>query len=397
MVKGLQKLFKQRVLHESNRSGSLVLHLAFSSVALLSQSCAEVPEDEETPSVSPRFLYVASGSCFAGTGNTTFTNFTASNLIFRVNLQSGIRDRVIADYNAAPAQPGDTPTGLAVSATGAVFVAVDNSVAGARRIEQMSSAANAPRSLLTANTTALSAALRSMALLSNGDLLVSKSSAIERFTSTGVRITKGANPYINAPAAPCATSTTLMTKVGVISNGLIAFAHAAATQNRFGFVRASGYAVPTDCTPAQTAPNANASPSAVAYDSVNSRLIVAYSGSTTTTDINSIYIYPLTQTATTVTLGAGVKVYDSSDFPGVYSYLLYGITDMVLDPLTNKLYVATANASTATVANFQIEALNYNPALLGVTNQAVLTKPLGPPFYGFGVDTKCISQMAIGN
>jgi len=397
MVKGQVAAFVQSNKRDDPQFSIVRSSLPLICLVLFALSCAEVPEDEATPSTPPRYLYVASGSCFAGTGNTTFTNFTASNLIFRVNLQTGVRDRIIADYNAAPAQPGDTPTGLAVSPSGNVIVAVDNSVAGARRIEQMSNAANAPRSLLTANTTALSAALRSLVLLSNGDVMVSKSTAIERFTSTGVRITKGANPYINAPAAPCATSTTLMTKVGVISNGMIAFTHAAASQNRFGFVRASGYSVAGDCTPAQVAPNAAATPSAFAYDSVNSRLIVAFSGSATTTDLNSIYIYPLTQTATTVTLGAGVKVYDSADFPGVYPYLLYGVTDMVLDPLTNKLYVATANASTTTIANFQIEALNYNPSLVGVSNSSVLTKPAGPAFYGFGVDTKCISQMAIGN
>lgn len=371
--------------------------LVFVVPILILSACAEEPEDEGGATVPPRYLYVATGTCYAGQGNTAFTNLTSSNLVYRVNLQTGLRDRIIADYNAAPAQPGDTPSGLAISPSGTVFVAVDNTVAGARRIEQMPNEANATRTLFTGNTTALSAALRNLVLMSNGDLMVSKSSAVERFTSSGVRITKGANPYISAPAAPCATSTTLLNKIGVISNGLIYFSHAAASQNRFGFVKASGYGIAGDCSPAQAAPVATAYPSAVAYDSANSNLIVAYSGNTLAADINSIYVYPLIQGAGAVNVGTGIKVYDASEFPGVYPYLLYGITHMQLDLVTNKLYVSTANASVTAISNFQIEALNYSPSMLGVNNQSVLTRPAGAPFYNYGADTKCISQMAIAN
>lgn len=59
-----------------------------------------------------RFLYVASGSCYSGNGNTTFSNVTASNKVYRLNFESGDLDTVLADYNSSPAQPGDSPVGL---------------------------------------------------------------------------------------------------------------------------------------------------------------------------------------------------------------------------------------------------------------------------------------------
>jgi hypothetical protein len=254
---------------------------------------------------------------------------------------------------------------------------------------------NAPRQAFTQNAAALSAVLRNLKRKTNGDLLISKSSAIEYITSSDNRITQGVNPYINAPATPCATSTTLIREIEILSNGFIGFIHAGTSQNRFGFVRPSGYAMAGDCTVAQSAPVATAFPTAMIYDAANSKIIVAYAGNATTADINSIYVYNITQTPTSVSIGSANKIYDANQFPSVYEYLLYGISSMVLDPETNHIYVSTAVNTSTTVVNFAIEKFLYDPTKLGTANQNVLTR-IGSPFYPKDSDTRCIADMAIG-
>ncbi|MGE0633212.1 MAG: hypothetical protein AB7O96_12435 [Pseudobdellovibrionaceae bacterium] len=377
------------------------LRLFFSSLiavgVLFCASCAQPPEDEATTS-SSRYLYVASGACYSGGGNTAFSNTTSSNVVYRINLSTGVKDITVADYNSSPSQAGDSPVGIASIDSENIYVLVENTTtAGARRIERVAKSADGSRALFSNNTTALSAQLRGMSLLSNGDFLISKSTALEKITSANVRVLKGANPYVSAPAAPCATSTTLMSKVSTMSNQFIVFLHAATSQNRFGFVKAEGYGASGDCTPAQAAPNVASFPVASAYDALNSKLLVAYAGSSTATDINSIYAYSITETASSITVGAANKIYDANAYPTTYPYLLYGISEMVLDPVDNALYIATAVNTATTVVNYAIEKFSYDASQIGVTNSSVLTRSGSTPFYDYGGDTKCIADMMISN
>lgn len=370
--------------------------LLISSFIILS-NCQKKDEPSATiQSSSPtRYLYVASGSCYSG-GNTTFSNLTSSNVVYRINLTTGAKDMVLADYNSNPAVIGDSPVGLIEADKDSLYVAVENTTnVGSRRIEKLTKQSYSSRSTFSNDTSALSAQLRAITPVSGGNMLVSKSSAIEFLTSSGIRVPKGTLPYVNAPASPCATSTTLMSKVLTLSNGFIVYLHAAASQNRFGFVKPSGYAAAGDCTVAQTAPNANSFPVAAAYDHVNSKLLIAYSGTAITTDINSIYSYDLTETSTSVTVGTANKIYDASLYPGTHSFLLYGVSEMVLDPADSKLYISTAINTATTVVNYNIEKLSYDPSQLGVDNTKVLTKDSPKPFYSYGSDTKCISKMII--
>ncbi len=362
---------------------------------LLLTACSE---EDEAALEANRFLYVASGTCYAGGGNTAFTNATASNVVYRVNLRNGQKDITLADYNSSPATVGDSPVGVVEFDANNVYVAVENTTTvGARRIERAPKTQMSSRSLFSNNTAALSAQLRSLEISSTGDLLISKSTAIEKISSANVRITKGANPYVNAPAAPCATSTTLISKSITLTNQFIAFTHAATAQNRIGFVKPAGYAAGGDCTVAQAAPNANSFPVAIAYDALNTNLIVAYAGSTVTTDINSIYVYTLAETDTTVAITATNKIYDVADYPTTYSYLLYGISDMIFDSAENTLYIATAINTTPIITNFSIEKFSYDPSKLGTDNSRVLIRSSNTPFYNYGSDTKCISDMMISN
>ncbi|OFZ30082.1 MAG: hypothetical protein A2622_09515 [Bdellovibrionales bacterium RIFCSPHIGHO2_01_FULL_40_29] len=358
--------------------------------------CSKPTEDDVTvTNVSSRYLYVASGACYSGGGNTTFSNTTSSNVVYRIDLSTGEKDATIADYNSSPSQAGDSPVGIASIDSNDIYVLIENTTAGARRIEKVEKKSAGTRILFSNNTTALNVTLRGLHMLDGGDLLINKNTAIEKITSANVRVTKGASPYVNAPAAPCATSTTLMSKVSTLSNQFIVFLHAATSQNRFGFVAPAGYGSAGDCTPAQAAPNAASFPVATAYDAVNSKLIVAYAGNTTNDNINSIYAYDITETISSVTVGAANKIYDANQYPTTYPYLLYGISEMVLDPADNSLYIATAINTTTTIANYAIEKFSYDPTQIGVSNSSVLTRSGPTPFYNYGGDTKCISDMTI--
>lgn len=379
----------------SMRNASLILSpLIIFGTYILTTSCSKVVNSESTGS---KFLYVASGLCYSG-GNTTFSNTTSSNLIYRINLDTGLKDMTIADYTSSPAQAGDSPVGITNVDSNNIYVLVENTTTvGARRIEKVPKASFGSRSLFSNNITALNAILRTFRSLPNGDFLISKSSAIEKITTANVRITQGANPYINNPAAPCSASTTLISKLEVLNNQFIVFLHAAPGQNRFGFVKPAGYAAAGDCTPAQSAPNASSFPVAAAYDSVHSKLIVAYAGNTTATDINSIYVYDITETTSSVTVGTANKIYDANLYSTTYPYLLYGISAMVFDPETSYLYIATAINTTTTISNYAIEKFYYDSSKLGTANSSVLTRVGTTPFYSYGTDTKCISDMMLAD
>ncbi|MBK7963664.1 MAG: hypothetical protein IPK04_22185 [Bdellovibrionales bacterium] len=75
-------------------SGSLVLMMLITGCA---QPEATKATTTTTPSTTtpdtvtpaPTYLYVATGACYSGTGNTTFTTLTSSNLLYRINTSTG--------------------------------------------------------------------------------------------------------------------------------------------------------------------------------------------------------------------------------------------------------------------------------------------------------------------
>ena len=354
-------------------------------------SCQPVKNEEvvaETETAS-RYLYVASGACYSG-NNTVFSNTTSSNVIYRLNLDTGVKDITVADYFSFPSNAGDSPVGIASVDSDYIYVLVENTTTvSLRRIEKVAKTAAGSRQIVSNNITALSAQLRSLHLLSNGDFLISKSTALEYITEANARI--GA-PYISASAAPCNTSTTLVPKAVTLSNGKIVFLHAAAAQNRFGIYNTAGG---TTCAVAQAAPTAAAFPVAAFYDAANTKLIVAYSGNAATTDLNSIYAYTINETTGAVT--SPQKIYDAANYPATYSYLLYGISEMTYDVETSSVYIATAVSTATTVTNYSIEKFTYDPTMIGVTNASVLTRDGATSFYPYGTDTKCISSMMISD
>lgn len=354
------------------------------------------PTTQATSSSVGQYMYVASGACYSGNGITAFNNTAASNQVYRLNLQTGQKDIVIADYYSSMANPGDSPVSIVDNDSESILVLVENTTTvGLRRIEKVEKRALGSKITYNGNITALSAQLRSMIRLSDNFLLVSKSTAAEKVLQTANRLTVGANAWLtlSAPASSCTTSATIISALAKLSNGTLVFAHAGAANARIGTISALGYSIAGNCLSAQTAPVATAFPTAMVYDSVNSKLIVAYGGSSTAADLNSIYAYSIDES--TGAISSPQKIYDSNLFGSTYNYLLFGISAMTLDPATNSLYIATAISTATTVSNYKIEKFSYNAALIGTSNSSVLTS--SGTFYSNGYDTKCISSMVIAN
>ncbi len=349
-------------------------------------SPAAPPPVEPVVTATPKYLYVASGACYSGT-NTTFSTTTASNIIFRINAATGIFDSKIADYNAVPANSGDSPASIVNNDSNSIHVLVENATAG-RRIELVPKTGG-NRITLTSNTTILSAALRSLFKTSDGGFLVSKGTIMEKVNSQGVRI--GA-PFIpTALAANCGAANALMTSMVTLNNGNIVFANAAVSNNRLALISAGGYLGAANCLLAAplNAPAAAASPTALVYVSASNQLIVAYAGNATTANLNSIYVYDVNETSGVI--NNATVIYDSSLYPATYPYLLYGISAMAFDSTTNELYVSTGISTATTVVNYAIEKFTYNSTLKTIARVGSV------PFYNYGIDTKCIAGMTVAD
>lgn len=367
--------------------------IKLSICATLVVACQPKAEEEET---AGRYLYVTSGVCYSG-GNTTFTNLTASNKVFRINLATGVQDAILADYKSSIYNIGDSPTSIVDGGPDSVYVLVENATSTAsRRIEKLQKKHASERSApISDNTTVLSAALKNFFMTPSGDFIISKTTGIEYLVAaTDQRL--GTAVFSTPNTAPCASSSTIITKLERLKNGNIAFLHATANQNRIGVLPANGG---NTCLAVQAAPvPASSFPSAMFYDAANSKLVVAYSGnSATTADLNSIYAYDINET--TGVLSNPRKLYDAQGFPATYHYLLYGISDMHYDAQNSTVYVASAITATTTLAssNYKIEKFTYNPAMFGVDNNAVLNRATTTPYFPHSADTQCISDMMIAD
>lgn len=359
---------------------------------LLATSCNQKKKEESvaapepskiTDVAKPKYLYVTTGACYSGTGNTTFTATSSSNLVYRLNLSTAKKDLTFADYNASTT-PGETPISVAEQDKDNLLILVEISTGGGRKIQKLAKSSFATRSDFSSNTSALSAILRSMIKTANNGVLVSKSSGIEKFTNLGIRM---GTPYIGSNlGTTCGTSNTNITSMAINASNKIFYTNAAASNNRWGVISPNGYSTSADCLTAQAAPVATAYPVAIIYLSATNQVMVAYAGNSLSVDLNSIYVYDFNDS--TNTISNPTKIYDANTYIAA-GYLLYGISAMAFDSSDNNLYVATAISSATTVVNYAIEKLNYNPSTKSLARVSTT------PFYNYGVDTKCISSLSI--
>lgn len=347
-------------------------------------SCAE--KEQEALATPSKYLYISSGLCYSG-NNTTFTAATASNVIYRLNAQSGQLDLRVADYFRLPSQLADTPIGMTFGSDNEFLVLVDNTSAAIRRIDNIQLASFGNRSSLVYSATAFATNLRSLQVTSGGNFVVARTNSIELISSLGVRI--GA-PYIAPNTVSCGSTNSSIRRAKMLPNGMFVFVNAANTHNRIGVLPSSGG---NTCLSLQAAPDANAFPTDFFFDEKNSLLVVAFASNAVTAERNSIYAYSL-DTATGV-ISNPQKLYDRANYPATHNFHLYGISAMAHDSETNELYISSAINDTTTVVNYRIEKFRYDPTKIGSQNSEVLTRLSEQPFYSYGTDTRCISDLII--
>lgn len=356
-------MFSSRVLR-------VPLLLTLVSTSLVLSGCPLKQEEAEAilaaaSQAAPRYLYVASGACYSGGVAAS----AASNTIAKYELKTGKLEGVIADYNTFAI--GDSPVGLAPYGL-SLLVAVENT--GGRRIDRLARNGSSLATHLV-NSTALNGALRDIKLASDGSLFVSKSTAIEKFSTGKARLTQGANAFIQAPAGNCATSATLNTSVNILSNGKILYTHAAATPNNMiGIIAANGYAAAGDCLSATKVqgPTTTALPTASLVHPSGS-LLVAYAS--TTLGSNSITAYDLDISANTIT--NATAAYTNTG-------VINGVSAMTVDSQTGDVFVANAAAAFNTIERFTFDQ-----------GTKTLTRVGTQPYIDQSVYTRCISSMLI--
>lgn len=406
------------------------------TILTIVSSCQQAAEDTAAPSLAPvvsRNLYVASGLCYSGTGITTYTGPTSSRMVSKVDLSTGVLTPFLdlsAPYQGGDLAPETSPQSLVENGS-SILMLTENAVnMGDRKIFSIPKSSAFNMTVHSGDALALTQVAanitRALAKDSDGTLLFSKSTAIEKIGTNTLRIPMGANPWINAPAAPCATSITLLSAMAILppytgtTTGKVIFAHAGNTAalNRIGIISQDGYSIAGNCLNAyQTnlqahtyAANVTGPAIAFAATSVNitamvyistgtgtGKLITAYSASVAAelnnnSNLNyAIVMWDVTESSTTVaTITNPVVLY--REFANIFA-----ISAMTYDSSDNSLYVATA--SQAGVANQTTSSYGYKVEkfTLDITTPSLtLVRTNNKPFLERSSSTKCISSMAIG-
>lgn len=348
---------------EKNHLSAFLIMWAFVSVVLA--GCGETLESEGFNStLNSRYLYVSSGACYAGgatvsTGNSTVAKF---------DLTTGAFVGLVVDYNTFG--NGDQPNSVKLFGN-RLLVAVENTAG--RRLDVMNLDGSGLTTYL-ANSTVLSTVLRHINVLSDLSVLIVKSTAVEKISAAASRVGQGASAFINAPAAPCATSTTAMTSTTVLpSSGKIVYTHAAASPNNsIGVISSTGYATAANCLASQASPATTSLPTSSLYEATTDKLLVAYGSSTTAS--NQIYSYKIN--ATTGAISSPVAAWTDTG-------IILGPSAMATDTTTGSVFIANGASTLNNIEKFTINS------------SGVLTKVGTIPFIRSSVYTRCISGMEI--
>lgn len=312
-----------------------------------------------------RYLYVASGSCYAGgaavsTGNSTIAKF---------DINTGAFVGLVADYNIYG--NGDQPASVVNFDSSHLLVAIEN--AAGRRIDLLSRDGSTPTTYVS-NATALNGVLRNISVLSDSSILVTKAAAIEKFSAGRARVTQGASAYINAPAAPCATSTSVMTSTTVLPNGKIVYTHAAASPNNLiGVIASTGYSVAANCLSGTASPYTTALPTSSLYVSSAGKLLVAFGSATAASNVIHSYDVDLTAGA----LSNDIEAFNDQS-------IVSGPTRMAQDATTGFIFVANGASALNNVEKFTF------------ASDGTLSKVGTVPFITSSVYTRCITSIEVG-
>lgn len=342
------------------------LKLSMLVLTVLLSACAQ---KKLSSSVKNRYLYWASASnCFTGI-TTPPAHLLGINVVARMPLEGGPIE-LVWDYSIEPHGEQEIPVGLDFDDTSkTLLVSVEGPV---RRIDFID--VTSKSRLRFIQNSSFNSQLRSLALFEAGNILISRSAAIELFTSSGNRLTLGANPWVNNPQGACTGSNTQILRVLTTPQGHILYVHphTTATSNKMGAIRKTGYSAATDCLGSFTYP-ANFLPSQALFVN-DQRLLVTTVGTNPTSHsrIDSV----------DVTFDDNTSNYTFSNLTTLLNdpSLIQTPTSFVYDEVKKMIYVATFNDS-------RIKALEYDETNNELTYKGILVKR--------SYLTKCIAHMKI--
>ena len=408
-------------------------------VALSFTGCSRTSSDAASVAVAKK-LYMASGQCNSGVGVTSFGTQNSSRRVSKLDLASN-QLSILLDLTE-PFVGGnfgiDTGVQALVNDGKNILMLTENSVAMSdRKIYSIPKSSPYNTVIYSQDPLALTQTpthiTRDLAKDVDGALLFSKSVAVEKIGINTLRIPQGANAWVNAPAAPCAVSTTFMSAMKVlppftgVSSGKIVYAHADSTTagNRLGIINADGYSIAANCiTGVQISSTthtyaSNVTGPAIAFAATGSvptsmvfiptgpapgvvgKLIVSYSASvvgetSNNTNLNfAIVSWDVTETtATAATLTNPLILSRQLD-------AVFGISAMAYDPTDKSLYVATASQTgvmnqTTAGYGYKIEKFTLDLAATP-TATATLVRVNNKAFMERTAGTKCITSMVLGD
>lgn len=352
---------------------TLLCTSAFILQSVLLSGC-KVPfigkDDEET--TSNTYIFVASGTAYAGTG---LTPSTPTQTVTRYR-SDGVYDGIVFDYNTLP---GDSPVGLAEYGSEYLLVLIENGSGRRVDIVRKDGSSDNPAVYIPSGA-GLGSQVRSIFPTFDNGLLLARTAAVEKFNSSNNRLLQGANPWINNPTGTCATTNTAVVGVTQGPNNNIIYTHAAASTNhKTVMIKPTGWTgVAGDCLSAVSGSTANHIPTGgllyYTYSGL-SRLLVAYSNNTG--PINEIWQYPVSSTTISAgavsILGQGrlkgisrirsmtdgtILVSNASSDTNSIEKLTYNTSTHVMDFATSSAFITT-DAFTKSISDFIVSTGNF--------------------------------------
>ncbi len=321
------------------------------------------PTPTPTPVLDTHYIYLSSGTSYAGLGVTLSA---PSQVIAKYDI-SGKLINVLRDFTASQ---GDSPVALLDYNPNYILALIENSAG--RRVEMIAKDGSGYSSYLINSN--LNSSVKDMIFDYTGGLLISKSTSIEKITSSGTRISIGGNPYVNNPAGSCTASATNISKIEKGPDDTIIFAHAftaASVNNRINLIAKTGYSTAVDCLASIAAPTINHFPTAMLYHS-SGKLLVAYGNNTGA--INQVYSYDITNNS----IANPILAYNDLS-------VLQGISEIVELP-DHTVLITSASSSFNTVEKFQLDS-----------SSGILTHLGTIPFLTPSIFTRSISSIIIAD
>ncbi len=326
-------------------------------------AACEKKKDEPAIAAPLADIYLASGTVYVGLGVTTAA---PSQTVSRFD-GNGNFVAVLRDYTSSP---GDTPVSLADYDEQHILVLVENTAS--RRVELVRKDGSSYSTLFT--NAGLSSVLRQMRYDSAGALLISRSTAVEKFTANGVRVTMGANAFVNAPGGACAPVVTNISSIANGPDGQVLMAHAftaAAANNRVVMISKTGYAAAGDCLAVLAAPTTASFPTSLLMHS-SGQLLIGYGNNTG--PVHEIHSVAVNSAA----FGTPVKAFGDLA-------VLQGISKMAELANGDVLVVAAAAAFNT------IEHFSFDPST------GLLTRVKSKPFITPSIFSRSVSDILVVN